>query len=1090
MKTIAGVLLVAFLAFTASPVSANPSFTHAESGSIRIEENGSIYDIHSSDRAIGAFSSFSNAAGETIRSFQASPEHTALFRVTGGSPSEILGAMSANSRVFLVNPNGVLFGQGSSVNAPGLVASALPISNADFLSGNYAFGAGSAGVVNRGDITAGRYAALVGNTVSNEGTISAPGGAIALVAGGSARLLLDAEGLVSVEMNAPASVAPGEAALSNAGTLAAEGGLVILSARAAEGAFDRVVNHTGVIEANSVGTKNGVVILDGGSEGIVAVAGQGTISAKGLEAGETGGTVQILGEKTGLFDTASVDVSGAAGGGTAYVGGGLRGADPALANASYGYAGPETTLKADAIDSGDGGTVVLWADRTMNFQGRVSARGGSSGGDGGFVEVSGKEALWFSGSVDTRAPLGEFGTLLLDPKNITIDDSGSIVTPPQFFAANATADVSIDKDVLAGQSTNVTLQANNDIVVAQDIDVVMTNTSVALTMQAGRSIILRQGSSLTTTGGVITLTANDSSALSANRDAGAAQFLMEDGTEISSGPGANIVIKMDGGSTSGDIVLNNVSAIGNEIHVQNYGPTSGGDILRRTSTSLLSGSGAILETTSTGGGVGTTSAPMRVSVLELEALAGAGGIYVATTTGTSVGGTVLGTGVTGLTTSSGGDIELAVTGALGFAEAVVSADDLTVTATGDVTLTNTAAIYDIEAGGDISFALTGNDETLSIPASVIIRGLSGTHSYKTDKISIVGQIEATGQTVTLAPNATGEAIDLGSSTDNATDVLELSEQEIQNVSAADLVLGSPGSGNIFISAGITATHTNVGMTTGGTIRDNNSGVFKTLELVLTAVAGIGGGVGTDLDVDAVNIEATTDTGGIHLDLQDTVNDGIVLEYAAANSGDVTIDSSVGTSSKTIDTVLAKSGSVFITDSVGLGIVHTGNITAGADVVMTASNGDVLLDLVIAGDDITVTASNGNDVLDNNGADLNLSGDHLTLIAGGTVGTSADPIEATYNSISITPLPGFVTRIVAAITSVGGLTLAGGRIVGGDSIEDLVTSLYGEEEGAGVEGEEEEESETEEAGTEAAQAEAPESQDVPALDTKTFQPCGV
>ena len=110
-------------------VWANPAFDRAESGNITVNENGPVYDIYSSNRAIGAFQSFSNVAGETINSIQASADHTALFRVTGADPSTLFGNLNANSRIFLVNPNGILFGPGSQVNAPGLVASTLALSN-------------------------------------------------------------------------------------------------------------------------------------------------------------------------------------------------------------------------------------------------------------------------------------------------------------------------------------------------------------------------------------------------------------------------------------------------------------------------------------------------------------------------------------------------------------------------------------------------------------------------------------------------------------------------------------------------------------------------------------------------------------------------------------------------------------------------------------------------------------------------------------------------------------------------------------------------------------------------------------------------
>ena len=157
-------------------------------------------NIFSSDSAIGSFNSFGNAAGEVINSIQASANNTALFRVTGTEPSMFFGALNANCHIFLINPNGILFGSGSQVNAPGLVASTLDISNNDFLKSQYLFQQNSSlppgYILNQGDLTAQNagFVALIGGAVKNEGSIHAENGSIALLAGGSVTLSLDGDG--------------------------------------------------------------------------------------------------------------------------------------------------------------------------------------------------------------------------------------------------------------------------------------------------------------------------------------------------------------------------------------------------------------------------------------------------------------------------------------------------------------------------------------------------------------------------------------------------------------------------------------------------------------------------------------------------------------------------------------------------------------------------------------------------------------------------------------------------------------------------------------------------------------------------------
>ena len=209
------------------------------------------------------------------------------------------------------------------------------------------------------------------------------------------------------------------ALVANSGDIRADGGTVVLSVNAVQGVVDNVINMSGVVQAQTAVERNGEIILMGGDNGIVAVSG--TLDASGRDAGETGGIVKVLGEYVGLFDGALVDVSGDAGGGTALVGGSFQGNGPEP-NAKRTYVSSGATIDADAITSGDGGTVILWADEIMRYYGSVTARGGAQAGNGGFVEVSGKQNLDFNGQVDTSALNGDPGTLLLDPVNLTITD--------------------------------------------------------------------------------------------------------------------------------------------------------------------------------------------------------------------------------------------------------------------------------------------------------------------------------------------------------------------------------------------------------------------------------------------------------------------------------------------------------------------------------------------------------------------------------------------------------------------------------------------------------------------------------------------
>jgi len=182
-----------------------------------------------------------------------------------------------------------------------------------------------------------------------------------------------------------------------------------------------------------------------------------------------GGTVQILGDRVALLDNAVVDVSSPTGGGTVAIGGNYKGQGN-LPNAHQTYVAPTAVINADAISTGNGGTVVVWADDTTRFYGTISARGGAQSGNGGFVEVSGAQSLTFNGFVDTSAPFGQTGTLLLDPTNITVVPG---FTPIPFklldgiwAAAEDPGNQILGADTLSfllNNLTSVTLEATNTI---------------------------------------------------------------------------------------------------------------------------------------------------------------------------------------------------------------------------------------------------------------------------------------------------------------------------------------------------------------------------------------------------------------------------------------------------------------------------------------------------------------------------------------------------------------------------------------------------------------------------------------------------
>ncbi|MGH3054513.1 MAG: filamentous hemagglutinin N-terminal domain-containing protein, partial [Gaiellaceae bacterium] len=241
----------------------------------------------------------------------------ALNRVTGGGASNIQGGITANGRVWIVNPNGVLFGGGSQVHVGSLIATTSDIADGDFANGDYDFSRATANpkasVVNRGAITAsgGGSAVLSGSRVRNAGVVSADLGTAVL--GGADAFTVDFEGdnLLRYQVTAPVA-SRGRAIVSNAGTVSAAGGTVLLTARAAARLADAVVNNTGTVEATSVSAHDGEIELSAGPNGTVNAGG--AIDASAREAGVDGGRVRIKAGTVNLAANARVTASGGRGG--------------------------------------------------------------------------------------------------------------------------------------------------------------------------------------------------------------------------------------------------------------------------------------------------------------------------------------------------------------------------------------------------------------------------------------------------------------------------------------------------------------------------------------------------------------------------------------------------------------------------------------------------------------------------------------------------------------------------------------------------------------------------------------------------------
>lgn len=387
----------------------------------------------STGAAIVNWQGFSIGQGNQVNISQPNAQSSLLNRVTGQTPSTIAGQLNANGQVFLVNPNGIAITKTGVVNAGAFVASTLGTTDEDFKAGrrNFSGTGASAAVVNEGAISVGRggYAALLGGRVENSGTISVPMGNVGLGSGEAARLDLSGDGFLQVSVPSEGR-RQDKALIEHSGTIRATGGRVEMKAASARDAARNVINVSGLVEARSVSGRNGAIVLGGGDGGRVTVSGKLNVSGGQRQVtGQTnsrrgltrGGDITVTGKDVRLSG-ATLDASGAGGGGRIRVGGDYQGKGN-LQRASSTDVDAATTIKADALKSGNGGQVILWSDQLTNFSGLITARGGPEGGNGGTAEVSGKALLDYTGRTDLSATSGKFGTLLLDPYNVTISDS-------------------------------------------------------------------------------------------------------------------------------------------------------------------------------------------------------------------------------------------------------------------------------------------------------------------------------------------------------------------------------------------------------------------------------------------------------------------------------------------------------------------------------------------------------------------------------------------------------------------------------------------------------------------------------------------
>ena len=306
-KTISRQLKSAFAAWaaglyiigTGATAYALPEGGQVAAGQAAITTAGSTMTIaQQTAQAIINWQNFGIGRGEAVHINQPNSQAMLLNRIVGSNPSEIFGQLTANGQVILVNPNGVFFRPGSSVDVGGLTASTLNIANEDFLKGQLRFAGDSQNpVINAGTITAQNgYVNLLAKEVVNEGIIAAQTGSVNLAAGSGMSLDYNGDGKMTVAVTDGAY----QSAVTNKKLIQADGGLVVMTASGKDALMDSAVNNSGMIQANTLGEATGQISLTGDN-----IATTGTISADGGSNGQ-GGTLYITTGKNGVLNAGSL----------------------------------------------------------------------------------------------------------------------------------------------------------------------------------------------------------------------------------------------------------------------------------------------------------------------------------------------------------------------------------------------------------------------------------------------------------------------------------------------------------------------------------------------------------------------------------------------------------------------------------------------------------------------------------------------------------------------------------------------------------------------------------------------------------------
>ncbi len=442
-------LLLALVFLLPAAVTALPTDGQVSAGSGAISQSGSTLTVtQSTPRLAVNWQGFSIGQGETVNFIQPSSSAIALNRVLGGDPSALYGRLNANGQVFLLNPNGILFGPDAQVNVGGLVASTLGLSDSDFLAGNHRFSGSGGSVVNRGSLVArdGGYIALLGGRVSNEGYIQANLGTAAVAAGNAVTLDFAGDSLLSVQVGQGTL----DALAQNKQLIQADGGTVVMTAKGADAVLQSLVNNEGVIEARTAENRQGAILLLGDmANGTVRLSGAldasaphggdgGFVETSAAHVTVAGGAkvaTDAPGGRSGTWLIDPNDYTIAASGGDisgATLSGSLGSGNVAILSSNGATAGNGDIFVNDGVSWSANTTLTLSAYRNIAVNANITASGNAAGlvltpntgGGGGNYSLNPGVKITLSGSSPSLTIAGTAYAVINDVNALQNMNSG------------------------------------------------------------------------------------------------------------------------------------------------------------------------------------------------------------------------------------------------------------------------------------------------------------------------------------------------------------------------------------------------------------------------------------------------------------------------------------------------------------------------------------------------------------------------------------------------------------------------------------------------------------------------------------------